>query len=86
MDNFLKEKIESQRRQLFFEKMNLMALGPEPEIETQYTKEAVCPYCGCEVSDSWEFGDHDTHDCDCGETFAITRDIDVTYCTSKMEA
>jgi hypothetical protein len=52
-------------------------------IDHEYTKEIVCPYCGAEFLDSWEYGDHDFPECDCGKKFISKRDIDVTYITEK---
>lgn len=57
----------------------------EKEIETKYTAEAVCPWCGCEFSDSWELEDGE-YDCDvCGQPVVVIRDVDVTYLTYKGE-
>ncbi len=53
-------------------------------VEHEYTKEIVCPYCGEEVGDSWEFND----DCgewecnECGKKFNWSRTITVEYSTS----
>jgi len=52
-------------------------------INHEYTNEIVCPYCGAEFSDSWEFGDDDFPECDCGKKFISRRDIEVTYITEK---
>lgn len=51
--------------------------------------EAVCPYCGFEHSDSAEFfsgmNDTTTGECDeCGLTFKIERDYEVTYTTKPV--
>ena len=60
----------------------------EKEIEHEYTNEIVCPYCGYECSDSWEFDSNNncgTHECgDCGEEFEWERNIDIDYSTSKI--
>jgi hypothetical protein len=55
------------------------------EIDTRYTRELTCPYCGCEAGDSWEVsGDDGDYECgDCGETFLYSRHVEVTYCTRK---
>jgi len=55
-------------------------------IDHEYTDEIVCPYCGCEVSDSWEYGcDDDVIDCsECGKKFRYYRDTHVTYNTRKI--
>ena len=61
------------------------------DIETKYTKEATCPYCGHECSDSWEFpleydGDFTTTECDeCGKEFKIYLNLETTYTSEKME-
>lgn len=60
------------------------------EIDHENTANIVCPYCGYEDMDSWEFkGDSDEeleHECDrCGETFLATRFISVSYYTRKTE-
>lgn len=60
----------------------------EREIDHEYTKEVVCPYCGYEFSDSWEINSNDENlgliDCDeCGKSFYGQRDIDITYITEK---
>jgi hypothetical protein len=53
----------------------------------EYTREAVCPNCKHELSDSWEFGDIDEYQCDCGCVFGIVRNVEVTYSTwiERME-
>jgi len=56
------------------------------EIDHECTYEIVCPYCGYEFSDSWEYADdnQDEHCGKCGKYFEYTRDVDVTY-TSKQK-
>ena len=55
------------------------------EIDHDYTNEVVCPHCGYEHHDSWEFPDGGEYDCaNCGEPFLVERIVDVTYCTSKL--
>lgn len=57
------------------------------EIECKNTDEIVCPYCGFEFSDSWEY-DQDTEEIDCLEcdkTFNMTRNVYIDYSTSKLE-
>lgn len=46
-----------------------------------------CPYCDWEDQDSWEFGeDSGTHTCDrCEEEFNVTREIEVTYSTYRID-
>jgi len=61
------------------------------EIDTDYTREAVCPYCGWENSDSWELrldGDGDSTTIKCGECekeFKVYLNLEVTYSTEKIE-
>ena len=59
------------------------------DIDHDYTKEIVCPYCGHEQSDSWEIMGNDEDgetDCDeCEKSFRWSAHIDITYCTEKME-
>ena len=53
-----------------------------PEIEHQYTTEIVCPHCGYEFSDSWEFEDSGDAECyRCDLAFFFERQIEVTYTT-----
>jgi len=60
-------------------------------IDTWYTPNIICPYCGYEDHDSWEHN-NDLEDgpqvifCgDCGEEFWCQMDIEVTYLTKKIE-
>jgi DNA-directed RNA polymerase subunit RPC12/RpoP len=61
---------------------------PEP-LDTWYTDNVVCPWCGHEYEDGSEFFDgvRDTalgHECtECGEQFDVEREFDVHYTTSK---
>lgn len=55
------------------------------EIKCEYTDEVVCPHCGYEFNDSWEFQDFEVVDCcECGEEFRMCRHVEVTYCTEKL--
>lgn len=55
-------------------------------IDHEYTDEIVCPHCGYEHSDSFEYSeDGDTTCNDCGKPFHYARDISVTYSTDKLE-
>ena len=48
----------------------------------------TCPYCGYEDKNSWEFDyDEETQqDCGrCGKEFNVSREISVTYSTSRIE-
>ena len=53
-------------------------------IEHEYTKDIVCPYCGEEVGDSWEFQDEcgELECYECNKKFHWNRIITVEYCTS----
>jgi len=57
----------------------------EKEIDTQYTDEITCPYCGYENGDSWEFGvDSDYINCgNCDEEFLCEPQVQISYCTYK---
>lgn len=50
------------------------------------TSEIVCPYCGYEMSDSWELScDDDEYECDeCGKKFHYYREVDVHYTTHRI--
>ncbi len=57
------------------------------EIEHEYTDEIVCPYCGNEYSDSWEYEEEGSKiECDsCNRKFNYTRNTSVSYTTSKLD-
>jgi len=61
------------------------------EIKCKYTREVVCPYCGYEFSDSWDFdlegdGDEGETECGgCGEEFVFWMNLEVTYSSMKKE-
>lgn len=56
-------------------------------IESEYTDEVICPYCGHKYSDSWEFGNGTDDDfgliqCEyCEKEFYAWRNVEVTYST-----
>jgi len=54
------------------------------EGDTDYTREVICPHCGRECSDSWEMLEGITECSDCGNSYEIERDVEVTYCTRKV--
>lgn len=56
-------------------------------IDHEYTDEIVCPYCGSEHTDSWEYEpDMNVIDCwECGREFQYERHISIMYSTEKME-
>ena len=48
---------------------------------------AVCPYCGYEDPDSWEFdkvGFTDTECPRCGEPYTVDAVVDIRYTTAPM--
>jgi len=55
------------------------------EFDHECTDEVVCPWCGCEFTDSWEFSDsYDELQCDeCGKIFSMIREIEVSYSTRR---
>ncbi|HDK7182970.1 TPA: hypothetical protein PTV74_002117 [Clostridium botulinum] len=60
----------------------------EKEIDHEYTNEIVCPFCGYEFIDSWEYGDGEEDlgliECnECGKSFYANREVLVTYSTCK---
>ncbi len=62
------------------------------EIDCTYTKEIICPYCGYEFSDSWEYnrrmegGDSTELECpECDKKFTATMDIEITYKSHKRK-
>lgn len=66
----------------------------EKEIDHTATPEIVCPHCGYEYSDSWEYlrlmRDDWGYSClvrkcvSCGKEFEFEREIIVTYTTWKL--
>jgi len=62
-------------------------MSGDKEIDHEFTDEVVCPYCGYEYSDSYEFDNGGEIECDnCEETFSYTRNITIDYCTKRKEA
>ena len=60
----------------------------KPQIDTEYQDTLICPHCGCEDTDPLEStGDEECGNIECGNCFnyyQYTRDIDITYSTSKI--
>ena len=49
--------------------------------------DAICPYCGHAVSDSWELPHITTVECgneDCGQEFKVEREVVCYYTTRKI--
>ncbi len=57
----------------------------QPELDTDFTDEIVCPWCGYEHGDSWEFkeGEHQCGDCD--RKFLMIKHVAVHYSTERLE-
>ena len=51
----------------------------------EYTDEIVCPHCGTEYNDSWEWeeGEHECDDCE--HSFTVERIVTVQYTTRKIK-
>ena len=58
-----------------------------PKIDHEYTDEVVCPWCGYEVDDSFEFedefGEERCYECD--KKYTYTRYTRVEYSTEKKD-
>jgi len=55
------------------------------EDDARNTDEIICPYCGYELSESYEFSDHGKYNCpDCENEFEYSRYIEVNYSTNKI--
>ncbi len=55
-------------------------------MDTKFTENITCPFCGHEDTDSWESNDWSgtVQNCEsCDEEFNLTVEIDVSYTTSK---
>jgi hypothetical protein len=59
-------------------------LARSDEYDHTLTHEAVCPWCGYEHVDSWEFRDNDTANChECENGFKLERIVTVQYTTER---
>ena len=58
------------------------------EFDTEYTDNVICPYCGYEDRDSWEYGqdDFETKCSSCGKEMSVTRNISISYSSWKLES
>jgi len=53
-------------------------------LDTQYTNELVCPYCGHEFSDSWEREDRGEFECyECDKNFSFDTDVTRLYSSER---
>jgi hypothetical protein len=58
----------------------------QTDIDHNFTTFAVCPYCGYEHRDCFEWSDSGNVECEkCDKTFWCDREVEVTYTTSKAE-
>lgn len=56
------------------------------EIDHELTDEIVCPYCGHEFSDSYEFEGEDKIICyECNKEFGCMSHIRINYSTKKIK-
>lgn len=62
-------------------------MGDEKEFDTWRTNEIVCPYCGHEFEESWDYniGDNDvTIECvHCEEKFPVSSEQETFYYSAK---
>lgn len=61
-------------------------MSSSTEIDHDWTDEPVCPHCGAEQRDAWEWGQDDDGETDCGacgREFSYTRHISVNWTTRK---
>lgn len=62
-------------------------------MDTERTNEPICPHCGHRERDAWEInfgpgmeGDTTVTCGSCGEDYFCSRQVDVSYTTSKLPA
>ena len=59
------------------------------EFDTEFRDDIVCPYCGYEFTDSWEYNDTQDEqkvDChDCGKEFLLYMHVTIDYSTYKKK-
>ena len=54
------------------------------EMNTDYTKDIICPFCGYIFTDSWELIDESDAECpECEKTFDLEVDVTVRYTTTR---
>jgi hypothetical protein len=53
------------------------------DIDHTLTDEIVCPYCGYEFGDSYEYSEGQTWCEDCGKEFSFYKYVSVTYTSFK---
>lgn len=63
-------------------------MSVEEDIDHESTSEAVCPHCGFEYQDSWEWGDDGDEDvtCErCEKHFSLEVEVHWRYSTRKLD-
>jgi DNA-directed RNA polymerase subunit RPC12/RpoP len=53
-------------------------------LDTSFTELATCPWCGHKDRDSWELEDGEYECGECGKSYEVYREVEVTYSTSKV--
>jgi hypothetical protein len=58
-------------------------------FDTDFTNNMVCPHCGYEDGDCWEYGMKDGEELQtechsCGKKFSVTCYISINYSTEKV--
>ncbi len=66
-------------------------MSNEKEIDSEYTSNVICPYCGYEddesysyLNEKWEDDDIEIQCLDCHKEFSMSFQKDVTYSTFKV--
>lgn len=55
-------------------------------MNTKFQPNIICPYCGHEETDSWEWNKDHTYECgECGKKSDLTVDYTIEYSTSKID-
>lgn len=55
------------------------------DFDTEYTDIVVCPYCGNEDQDVYEYSEGESKCPDCGKEFMLSIDTVVHYTTTKID-
>ena len=55
------------------------------EIDHEYTEYVVCPHCGYEDSDTWDYEGGKYYCNACNNPFWVVVNVSVTYSTEKVE-
>ena len=59
-------------------------MNHDKEIDHDYTDFVVCPWCGYEEPDSWEYEDGDETTCnECGGGMKVETHESISYTTAK---